>query len=134
MRLNREIMSIIDSLGGNTVKYRRQRGTAISSIVSEMYSPPRVSAGAKLYPRCCILPGFVLDLTTHDTDGTHWDFDDEEMRNRAWAKVRSEQLLLLIGALMCTAFSAWQHINNSKRDPEIVAREYAAGLRYFSFR
>ena len=34
---------------------------------------------------------------------------------------------------MCTAFSAWQHINNSKRDPEIVASEYAQGLRHPSF-
>ena len=85
-----EFMSIIDSLGGNASKYRRERGKAIRAIVSEMYSPPRVSAVAKLCPSFGILPGFVFDLTTHDKDGKRWDFDDEEMRARAWAKVRSE--------------------------------------------
>ena len=104
--LNGEIMSIIDSLRGNTSKYRRERGKAIRAIVSEMYSPPRVSAVAKLCPSFGILPGFALGLTTHDTDGKHWDFDDEEMRARAWSKVRNEQPLLLIGTPMCTAFSA----------------------------
>ena len=131
--LNGEIMSLIDSLGGNTSKYRRERGKAIRAIVSEMYSPPRVSAVAKLCPSFGILLGFGLDLTTHDTDGKHCDLDDEEMRARAWSKVRNEQPLLLIGTPMCTSFSAWQHINNSKRDPEIVAREYAQGLRHLSF-
>ena len=77
--------------------------------------------------------GFALDLTTHNTDRKHWDFDNEEMRARAWARLRSEQPLLVMGTPMCTAFSAWQHINNSKRDPEIVAREYAQGLRHLSF-
>ena len=33
--INGEIMSIIDSLGGNTSKYRRYRGKAIRAIVSE---------------------------------------------------------------------------------------------------
>ena len=34
---------------------------------------------------------------------------------------------------MCTAFSAWQHINNSKRDPELTSEEYARGLSHFNF-
>jgi hypothetical protein len=59
-------------------------------------------------------------LTTHDHDGRHWDFDEEEMRDRAWAKVRAEQPLLLIGSPMCTAF--WQHINHVNRALTIVAK------------
>jgi hypothetical protein len=54
------------------------------------------------------------------------------MRDRAWAKVEQEQPLLLIGTPMCTAFSAWQHINNKKRDPKVVAAEYEKGLRHLS--
>ena len=106
---------------------------AIRAIASEMYSPPRVSAVAKLCPSFGMLPGFAPDLTTHDTDGKHWDSDDEEMRARAGPKVRNGQSLLLIGTPTCTACSGWQHINNSKRDSEIVAREYAQGLRHLSF-
>ena len=67
--INGEVMSIIDSLGGNTSKYRRERRKAIRGIVSEMYVPPRDSAVAKLCPSFGILPGFALGLTTHDTDG-----------------------------------------------------------------
>ena len=70
-----EIMSLIRSLGGNASRYRRERGKALKAIVSEIYSPPRVSA-------------IALDLTTHDDDGRHWDFDEAEMRARVWEKVR----------------------------------------------
>ena len=82
-------MSIVGSLGGNTSKCRRERGKASRAIVSEIYSPPRVSAVAKLCPSFGILPGFASDLTTHDQDGRHWDFDEEEMRDRTWAKVKA---------------------------------------------
>ena len=37
--------------------------------VSEVYSPPRVTAATKLLPELRLLPGFALDLTTKDTDG-----------------------------------------------------------------
>ena len=55
------------------------------------------------------------------------------MRDRAWAKIRSEQPLLLKGSPMCTTFSAWQYINNSKRDPAVTSKEYARGLSHLRF-
>ena len=55
------------------------------------------------------------------------------MRDRAWAKVKAEQPLLLIDSPVYTAFGAWQHINNVKRGVEIVAKEYARGMRHISF-
>ena len=61
------------------------------------------------------------------------DFDEEEMRKRAWAKIEEEQPMLLIGSPMCTAFSAWQHINNSQRDPEVTSKEYERGFCHFRF-
>ena len=45
--LDAEIMQIIGSLGGNSGKYGRERGRAMNAILSEIYSPPRVSAIAK---------------------------------------------------------------------------------------
>ena len=133
--IDAEILSVVRSLGGNASRYRRERGRALRAVVSEIYSPPRVSAVAKLCPSYGILPGFAFDLTTSDSDGRNWDFDDEEMRSRAWARIKKEPLLLLIGSPMCTAFSAWQHINNmpGKRDPAIVAKEYARGLSHLRF-
>ena len=98
--------------------------------MSEIYSPPRVSAVAKLCPSYGILPGFALDLTTTGSTGRHWDFDEEEMRSRVWSKIEEEQPMLLIGTPMCMAFSAGQHINNSKRDHKVTSKEYARGLSH----
>ena len=125
-------MSIVGSFGGNTSKYRRERGKALRAIVREIFFSPHVSAVAKLCPSFGILTGFALDLTTHDHGGRHWDFGEKEMRDRAWANVKTEQPLLFINSPMCTGFSAWQHINNVKRDPEIVAKEYSTGMQRFS--
>ena len=70
-------------------------------MVSEIYSPPRVSPVAKLRPSYNVLPGLALDLTTNDGDVRHRDSDGEEMRNRAWTNVKEEQ------PIRFTAFSAW---------------------------
>ena len=128
-----EIMSLIRCLGGDGPKYRRERNKAMKAIVSEIYSPPRVTAIAKMCPSYGILPGFALDLTTHDVDGRHWDFNEAEMRERAWKKVKTEEPLLLIGSPMCTAFSAWQHINNAKRDPAVVEQEIKRAMVHLTF-
>ena len=41
--------------------------------------------------------------------------------------------MLLIGSPMCTAFSAWQRINNRKRDPSIVSKEYVRAMIHIRF-
>ena len=48
--LDREILSLVRNLGGNASSYRRERGRAIRAGISEIYSPPRVSAVAKMCP------------------------------------------------------------------------------------
>ena len=122
-----EILNAIRQLGGNTAEYKRERGRAMRAIVSDICSPLRVSAVAKLCPSFGILPGLSLDLTTHDDNGRHWDFDEDDMRKRALAKIKKEQPTILIGSPMRTALSAWQYINNTKRDPKVVADEKARG-------
>ena len=74
-------------------------------MVSEIYSPPRVAAAAKLFPELKIIPGFALDLTVADSDSRLWDFDDVVMRDRARKRLLSERPMLLVGFPMCTAFS-----------------------------
>jgi hypothetical protein len=83
--------------------------------VSEIYSPPRVSAAAKLLPEPRCVPGFALDLTTKDEFGQPWNFDDERQRRRAREMIEAQRPMLLIGSPMCTAFSAWQRINKKIR-------------------
>ena len=80
-----------------------------------------------------ILLGFALDLTTNDSDGRAWDFDDEEMRNRALERVRREKPLLLIGSPMCTAFSTWQRINNLIRPKFVVDAEKKRAVQHLEF-
>ena len=84
------IMSVINALGGNAGKYKRERKAAIRAVVSEIYSPPRVTAAAKLLPELKIIAGFALDLTVADSDGRLWDFDDVVMRPCAQAASRRE--------------------------------------------
>ena len=92
-------------------------------MVSEIYSPPRVTAAAKLLPELKIIPGFALGATVADTDGRLWDFDDVVMRDRARKRFHDERPMLLVGSPMCTAFSTWQRINNKIRDPVTVKGE-----------
>ena len=110
--VNRKILSVIRSLGGDHQRYKRERSRAVKAVVSEIYSPPRLTAATKLLPELRLIPGFALDLTTADVDGALWDFDSKVMRDRAMKKVREERPQLLIVSPMCTAFSTWQHINN----------------------
>ena len=132
-RANQEIMKVIRDCGGSRRAYGRERQKAIKAVLSEIYSPPRVTACAKLMPSCEILPGFALDLTTTDAQGIPWDFDLPERRAEARRLVEKEQPMFLIGSPMCTAFSSWQRLNELKRDPEVVRREYVKAMVHLQF-
>ena len=47
-QLDKEIMSIVHSLGGNSGKYRRERGGVLRHVISEIFSRP----GSLLWPSC----------------------------------------------------------------------------------
>ncbi len=92
-----------------------------------------MTPAAKLPPEIRVIPGFTLDLTTADEDGSLWDFDSKVMRDRAMAKVKSERPQLLIGSPMCTAFSTYQRKNKLIRDPVTVAAEKRRAVEHLSF-
>jgi hypothetical protein len=128
-----EVLALVRSMGGDVVDYRQGRAKDIGRIVSDIYSPPRVTAAAKLLPSLRCIPGFALDLTTSDADGKPWDFDILENRVRAKRLVEEQRPALLICTPMCTAFSAWQRINNRRRDPDVVSEEYRRALVHLQF-
>ena len=130
---NRDIMSVVRALGGDSSRYRRERAKAVRAVVAEIYSPPRVTAAAKLLPELRLIPGFALDLTVADTDGRQWDFDDKVMRERAWKRLREDRPQLLVGSPMCTAFSTWQRINDKIRSPVTVAAERKRAIEHLAF-
>ena len=125
--------SVIGGLGGSAGRYKRERKAAIRAVVSEIYSPPRVTAAVKLLPELKLIPGFALDLTVADSDGRLWDFDDVVMRDRARKKLLDEKPMLLVGSPMCTAFSTWQRINNKIRDPVTVKGELKRARQHLEF-
>ncbi len=99
-----EILKMVRDLGGSVKGYRKERNKAMKGIVSEIYSAPRSTKTIKMMPSSEVLAGFALDLTTHDSDGRAWDFDDEEMRRRARKKVETEEPMFLIGAPFCRPY------------------------------
>ena len=131
--MNREIMSFIRALERNQQRYRTERSAAVKAIVSEVYSPPRVTAATTLLRALRYILGFALDLTTADVDAALWDFDSKVMRDRAMKKVREERPQLLIGSPMCTAFSTWQRISNLICCPVIVAAEKRRAVEHLDF-
>ena len=126
---------MIGQMGGCSRSYSRERKTAFNKLVSEVYSPPRVSALAKAMPSYGLQPGFALDLTTSDSDGKVWDFNSAEMRRRARRLVRETRPMFLIGSPMCKAFSTWQNLNHSKygHSEDEIRRERARAVMHVNF-
>ena len=133
MAANKQIMSVVRALGGSSQKYRGERSRAIKAVVSEVYSPPRVTAAIKLLPKLGLIPGLALDLTTADVNGSLWDFDSKIIREPAMKKVKEERPQLLTGSPMCTAFSTWRRINNLIRFPVTDAAEKKRAAEHLSF-
>ena len=106
---------LLQQLGSTGNSYRRETRKAFRHMVSEIYSPPRVTAELRRRPRRHLLPGFALDLTVLDPDdGQPWDFCSREKREKARAMRRKTKPFLLIGSSECTAFCTWQHLNEAK--------------------
>ena len=82
-----------------------------SPHISEVYPPPRVCSVAQKYG---MRPGFSLDLTVLDSDGTPWDFSKEDKRKRALKLIRKQKPDLLVGSPMCRAFSSLQGLNRAR--------------------
>ena len=54
----------------------------INFIVSEIYSPPRVTHAARLLKKLGISPGFALDITVMDDEGNPWNFSKQEQKEK----------------------------------------------------
>ena len=78
--------------------------------------------------------GWSLDLTMRDPEtGRPWDLSVKETQDKVRTNVVSSKPFMLIGSPPCTAFSQLQGLNNSKRDPEIVAKELAQATAHILF-
>ena len=79
-------------------------------VVSEYYSPPRVTQYAKEFG---LNPGVSRDYTTG------WDFSVKENREAARKEVTEGQFDLIVGSVMCRDWSIMQNINKKKMGPVV---------------
>ena len=134
MQYEDDCMTLIAAIGVETKHYRKEHRQSFRKVISEIYSPPRVTKLLSMLPTCELAPGFALDLTCIDPhDGKPWDFDIQEKRERALALVRKQKPLFLIGSPMCTAFCTWQRLNAQKSDSKLMERKLENARRHMEF-
>ena len=98
-----EVMMVMALLGADPKSHRREKKQAVRRIVSELYSPPRVTAMLRRMTDHGLMPGLALDLTTNDPDdGSPWNFDLPAKREKALKLLRTQKPLFVIGSPMCT--------------------------------
>ena len=98
--------------------------------VSEVWSPPRVTALAPEYGR---LPGSAYDIETNDELGQPWDFDKVKQRNKCMRQILKQKPAFLVGSPMCTAFSILQGLNRAKMDLIKWEAMWNKGVRHIQF-
>ncbi len=116
---------LLQQLGSLGRSYKREARKSSKALVSEIYSPPRVTQLLRHCRSRHVLPGFAFDITVNDPhDDKPWDFSIPSKRARARRLIREQGPYVLIGSPMCTHFSAWQALNHAKsNDKERIERE-----------
>ena len=129
-----ECMNLILCLGADPKNYRREKRRAFHKIVSEIYSPPRVTELLRTVTNGELTPGFAFDLTCVDPDdGQPWDFSLRAKREKARRMIREQRPLFLIGSPMCTAWCTWQALNATKRPRHLVQKELEEARMHLEF-
>jgi len=117
------VIMLIDNMSGSGRSYKREKRSRVSRVVSEIYSPPRVTKLLSSLPNDELIPGFALDLSCTDpVDGLPWDFNLEYKQERARRLLRRQRPLLLVGSPECKAFTTWQALNKIRHGPETAAK------------
>ena len=126
---------LLQQIGSSGRGYRREAASACRRIVSEMYSPPRVTAELNKARNRHLVPGFALDLTVCDPDTEKpWDFTEKSCRDKARRLLRQQRPFLLIGSPACTAFSTWQYLNERRvKDLSKLQRQKVAAKLHLDF-
>ena len=132
-RYNEEILKLVNELGGGPRAYARERNKRLKYLVTEIYSPPRVTDWAKLLPSMEVIPGLAFDLTTCDENGKAWDFADEERRRACRRRIEEQRPEVVVGSPMCTAFCLWQKLNAVRGDPIKIKKAWTEAMVHLNF-
>ena len=101
-----------------------------ASGIGEIYSVPRVTHWCEDYN---LTPGWSLDKLTLDKDNESWDFDVEEIRERARKLIKTTKPRLLIGSPMCRYFSRLMTMNWQRMDPDDARRKWNTAVSHIIF-
>ena len=107
------------------------RGDAVAKV-SELCSPPRVTAELGRLPVMSLVGGSCFDLRG-DANGVAWDFTKAAHRERARERVRREKPFLVIGSPPCTEFSVVQNMNRHHFSAAEARRRRAEAMTLLGF-
>ena len=126
---------MLQQLGAMGRNYKREARAGYKHLVSEIYSPPRITAELKKQRRGCLLPGFAFDITCEDPDdGQAWDFSRRDKREKARRLLRQQRPYMIIGSPECKAFSTWMALNEAKSaDPHRIRLAKTQALTHLHF-
>ncbi len=126
---------LLAQLGSIGRRYKREARKTAKVLVSEIYSPPRVTKLLRQVRSRHVLPGFAFDITVNDPqDGQPWDFSIPAKRERARRLLREQGPYVLIGSPMCTHYCSWQALNYAKSNDKVrIERERAAAEEHMNF-
>ncbi len=106
---------LLSQLGSMGRRYRRESRQSFKKVVSEIYSPPRVTKLLGESRSKHLVPGLALDLTVVDPDdGRPWDFSLRSKREKARQLLRQQKPYLLIGSPECKHFCTWFALNEAR--------------------
>ena len=110
-------------------------GVKTKTVISELYSPPRVAAEIRRSQNEFLTPGFAFDIIVNDhDDGRPWDFSIPAKREKAREILRKQRPYVLIGSPMCTAFSTWQFLTDARRSNAAAAEAAEAkAIQHMNF-
>ena len=116
----------------NSEKQRKRVENNGVNDVSEIYSPPRVTAMAE---KIGLRAGWALDLVEVDPeDGLPWDFSTQAKREKALRKIKTDKPFVLIASPMCGPFSALQSLfNYPKMRHEEVKKKLSDAMAHIEF-
>ena len=126
---------LLQQLGSLGRHYRREARRGARALVSEVYSPPRVTKLLKQMNCKYAAPGLALDLTVNDPlDGMPWDFSIEAKRRRARQLFAEQRPYIIIGSPECKQFCTFQALNMMRsKDVEAMERAKVAAIVHLEF-
>jgi hypothetical protein len=106
---------------------------ATKEVVSELFSPPRVTAALKSKDHGWLRAGSSFDLVVDAVSGQSWDFLQAEDRRRCWRQLQREDPWVVIGSPPCTVFSALQALNKGRTPIKEQQRKLIEGTILLNF-